>query len=429
MRLLNVHTRKLETFVASPPEYAILSHTWEDEEVLYEDICRPRHELSLMKGYKKVSYSCIQATIDGLQYVWIDTCCIDKSSSAELSEAINSMFNWYASSKVCYAYLSDFELPEGREDDLSGLHPCRWFRRGWTLQELIGPHHVVFFDVFWTYIGEKGTSRYGYTKDWHQPTRNLSQHLSTITRIPQSVLNRRYPQDPETVQESLNDFSVSQRMNWTANRGTSRPEDGAYCLMGLFSVNMPLLYGEGGCKAFGRLQEEILRVSRDQSIFAIYDESLFARDASGFVHKDQSVELVELPAARHPDGHAHVSYMESHANNTTTDMFICPLQKCQDCTEEEGRSPIVPTDLYLGILNCALLSDLRKRPVIVLEKLRVEEQVYQKASYLVLVMSGSMDMISVQEMHGVLELYLSRRIGHELERELLYPGHGKLGNY
>jgi hypothetical protein len=177
-----------------------------------------------------------QAAQDGLQYFWADTCCIDKTSSAELSEAINSMYHWYQEAEVCYAYLAD--APSRSE-----FRDSRWFTRGWTLQELIAPSVVVFLDENWRQLGTKA---------------NLRQVVSDRTSIPVNILSG---------DDDLESFSVAQKMAWAARRETSRIEDRAYCLMGIFGINMPLLYGERE-SAFIRLQEGIMKISDDHSLFA-----------------------------------------------------------------------------------------------------------------------------------------------------------------
>jgi hypothetical protein len=174
----------------------------------------------------------------------VDTCCIDKTSSAELSEAINSMYTWYKNAIVCYAYLSDARMFNCRtmwatEEEFK---KCRWFTRGWTLQELIAPPSVRFFSQDWIFIGEK----------FH-----LSGILSNITGIDIATL----------IGGNVTDVSVAKRMSWASKRVTTRVEDIAYCLLGIFEVSLPLLYGEGK-RAFTRLQEEIMKSSDDQSLFA-----------------------------------------------------------------------------------------------------------------------------------------------------------------
>ncbi|KAL8764656.1 MAG: hypothetical protein Q9209_007944 [Squamulea sp. 1 TL-2023] len=229
--------------------YAILSHTWEDEEVLFQDIHKPTSKG--LKGYSKIKQCCALARAMRLDAVWVDTCCINKSSSAELSEAINSMYTWYRRSLVCYVYLSDFSFSTGEHDPKAVLSPtfvdkfkkCRWFRRGWTLQELLAPFNVEFYDKHWHYIGDKV---------------DLARQISTATGIDQQYI---------TEWNSISKASVAARMSWASERETTRIEDRAYCLMGLFGVNMPLLYGEGH-NAFLRLQHEIARNSDDESLFA-----------------------------------------------------------------------------------------------------------------------------------------------------------------
>ncbi|KAI8951946.1 heterokaryon incompatibility protein-domain-containing protein [Xylaria longipes] len=249
MRLLNVQTFALEKFDCPPyPPYAILSHTWSDEEITFQDT----HDLrkaSVKAGFKKLRLTCLMTAAQQLQYVWIDTCCIDKSSGAELSEAINSMYQWYQSSSKCLVYLED--LPSSiTVDGLDGrFENCRWFSRGWTLLELVAPRTVVFYNQGWDFIGEKKSTA-------------LLSRISNATGIHQDILI-----NPDLIHTT----SLAVRMSWAADRATSRQEDIAYCLLGLFKVSMPLLYGEGN-RAFRRLQEEIIRTSNDLSIFAWYDE-------------------------------------------------------------------------------------------------------------------------------------------------------------
>uniref|UniRef100_A0A0B7KQ74 Heterokaryon incompatibility domain-containing protein n=1 Tax=Bionectria ochroleuca TaxID=29856 RepID=A0A0B7KQ74_BIOOC len=236
MRLLNTDTLKLEFFQADVPQYAVLSHRWEEEEVTYEDI-RTSRDVAQLKGYSKLRMSAQVAKASGYDYIWIDTCCIDKSSSAELSEAINSMFKWYKASAECIAYLSDIE---GSRSILES----RWFSRGWTLQEMIAPRLVNFYDRYWEPRGSKS--------DWKAA---IQEH----TGIPSGALDG-------TV--DLNTIPICCKMSWAAGRVTTRGEDVAYCLLGIFNVNMPLLYGEGQGKAYRRLQETIVRENDDESIFA-----------------------------------------------------------------------------------------------------------------------------------------------------------------
>ena len=191
----------------------------------------------------KIRDACAVARADGYRYIWIDSCCIDKTSSSELSEAINSMYQWYAHAGVCYAFLAD--VPAKADHDRAGsrFRRSRWFARGWTLQELIAPLHVVFLSKDWVDLGSKHT-RAGLVRE--------------ITGIAYNALLHVEP---------LDKFSVAQRLSWACGRQTTRVEDQAYSLLGIFDINMPSLYGEGH-RAFRRLQEEIMRRIPDQSLFA-----------------------------------------------------------------------------------------------------------------------------------------------------------------
>jgi hypothetical protein len=162
------------------------------------------------------------------------------------------MFEWYRLSDVCYAYLSDIGISGEQEHMVSigELMKSRWFTRGWTLQQLIAPDVVRFFSADWTECGNR---------------KDLALYLYEITKVDPDVLIRSSGSD---IRQWLDSLSISKRMSWAATRDTKRPEDKAYCLLGLFNVNMQLLYGEGGPRAFHRLQEEIMKYSTDQTILA-----------------------------------------------------------------------------------------------------------------------------------------------------------------
>lgn len=260
MRLLHIQADESFTFVefigAEVPPYAILSHCWgpNGTEVTYKDMIDGTGSSKL--GYSKLR-SCAKQTIaHNLSYFWVDTCCIDKSSSAELSEAINSMYNWYQGSEICFAYLED--VPSKVEISRSSMANVKWFTRGWTLQELVASDIVSFFSADWAFLGDK----YHY-----------SEALASITGIHAPALRS----------EPIESFSIAQRMSWASHRVTTRPEDIAYCLLGIFNVNMPLLYGEGAYKAFIRLQEEIMEMSDDESLFVWEDKTADVHDLHGLL--------------------------------------------------------------------------------------------------------------------------------------------------
>ncbi|KAK3375735.1 HET-R [Lasiosphaeria ovina] len=228
--------RFFDDAISEIPPYAILSHTWGDEEVLFKDLeDGPKDGTARKKkGYAKIQFCGDQAWRDGLRYFWIDTCCIDKADASELQHALNSMFRWYRGSAKCYVYLSDVSTCS--LDDKSAWEAAfkasRWFTRGWTLQELIAPKTVEFFCTEGKRLGDKNS---------------LEQQIRDITGIPSEALRGGV----------LSDFSIDERMAWVQKRNTTRKEDKAYCLLGIFDVHMPLLYGEGEAGAFARLRDKI----------------------------------------------------------------------------------------------------------------------------------------------------------------------------
>lgn len=260
MRLLNTITLEFvdSGSIFEDGDHAILSHTWGDEEVTFDDMCGDRAAIINRKGFQKIVGFCQKAREDGLKYGWVDTCCIDKRHSAELSEAINSMYGYYAGSYRCYIYLSDV-LVSGEQSVLELISGSRWFTRGWTLQELIAPERRLLFDANWDPITAK--------------TGDIAIHesLSLAAGIPVELL---------TNEESPSYYCVAERMSWAAKRDTTRAEDIAYCLLGLFDVNVVSIYGEGGIKAFQRLQTEIMKTSFDQTLFAWRAPAYDLRDFS-----------------------------------------------------------------------------------------------------------------------------------------------------
>ena len=223
-------------FGNTTPAYAILSHRWEEgHEFTYDDIIKNAGKAK--NGYRKVQFCSKQARRHGLDYFWVDSCCIDKSNAVELQEAITSMFRWYKEAARCYVYLSD--IPDRQASDPQWplfFKKSVWFTRGWTLQELLAPASVEFFSHNWLHLGDKKT---------------LEQYICEATRIAPQAL-RGAP---------LSEFSYDQRWSWAASRQTTREEDWVYCLFGVFSVYLPIIYGEGRENALYRLKWEIERRS------------------------------------------------------------------------------------------------------------------------------------------------------------------------
>lgn len=233
------------------PEYVVLSHTWgvPGQEVTLQDFQSPFGERQTEKvGYAKIQFCSDQAARDSHKYLWIDTCCIDKTNNVELTEAINSMFRWYREAARCYVYLSDVKVGESQNNHWhNDFLNSRWFTRGWTLQELLAPKSVEFFSSDGVRLGDRSS---------------LEGEIHRITGIAVDALRSR----------SLSDFSVSERMAWATKRTTTRKEDEAYCLLGIFDVNMPLIYGERE-RALARLMEQIDRSLQSTCMVSLFQSS------------------------------------------------------------------------------------------------------------------------------------------------------------
>ncbi|KAG4427572.1 hypothetical protein IFR05_016945, partial [Cadophora sp. M221] len=268
-----------------PKKYAILSHRWGLKEVTLADLKNGNYKK--MADYGKIQFCREQAKLDGLQYFWVDTCCIDKSNAVELQEAINSMFRWYRDATKCYVYLPDVSRPRADSADgfneawVSAFRKSEWFTRGWTLQELIAPASVDFFCKDRELLGNKVS---------------LERHICEITGIPASALRG----------SPLPDFSIAERLSWAASRRTFRQEDKAYSLLGIFDVNMPLIYSEGKDKAMNRLREEIDKASRGhkREDFSVSFSLSNVFDVEHFVGR--KTELAEVHKALSGDGSRRV---------------------------------------------------------------------------------------------------------------------------
>lgn len=407
MWLINADTGRLEQFNDDRilPPFATLSHTWgnKKEEVTMQEYLSlentPNPELEQRPGYLKIVATRRQALqerdflverakkdyerlkpecraairlrqlkqhdeaarlgnpkLANPVYVWVDTVCIDKTSSAELYEALNSMFRWYRKAQMCFAYLEDFDASTTVHFE-HRLRQVRWFKRGWTLQELIAPRTMDFFDKYW--LCEVGPGAFG-------DKYSLAPKLARITRIDEAVL---------TGQRRLGSVSIAKRMSWAANRKTTKEEDIAYCLLGLFDLTMDLRYGEGA-KAFVRLQEEIARTHDDQSLFAWEPDNLIAS------------RLINQPAIRPEEG---LSVFASHPRHYLSTADICHWDSWGDppTIGNKGAKIVVPLykvdarfvggrysdrlfndtrnlkDIYLVPLNCTDRGDISYCPAIV----------------------------------------------------------------
>ncbi|KAH8660954.1 hypothetical protein BGZ60DRAFT_530945 [Tricladium varicosporioides] len=313
MRLLQYnHDREfsLTQFSDNIPRYAILSHTWGPEEVTFKDMVEGNG--TSKTGFDKIRFCGEQARRDGLQYFWVDTCCIDKSNSTELTEAINSMFCWYRNAARCYVYLSDVSISACNTNDKSNplywqlmFQKSRWFTRGWTLQELIAPTSVEFFSKEGGLFGNK-TSLEGY--------------ICEITGIPTKALQG----------GSLSHFSVIERMSWSEKRETTRKEDIAYSLLGIFDINMPLIYGEGKEKALRRLREEIDKASKGirREDFSVSFSLSNVSNTEHFVAREE--ELTEIHTKLSGDGSRRTVVLHGLGGMGKTQLAVAYAKRYKD---------------------------------------------------------------------------------------------------
>ncbi|KAJ2977563.1 hypothetical protein NUW58_g7771 [Xylaria curta] len=374
MRLLHVETLQLTDFSAEkPPKYAILSHCWRhgSNEILYEDVeySKPQTWRSKKKkAAEKVLKACEVAGNLDYEYIWIDTCCIDKRSSSELSEAINSMFQWYRDAGICLAFLDDVR-------GLDDLDSSRWFTRGWTLQELIAPDNMYFYNKDWSFIDDRFSMaaelstiskvspivlRHGHNpklEDW-----NLHNYHGYSSSCPCGISNI----GDDRLRQVLGSISTATIMSWAAHRKTSREEDAAYCLMGLFDINMPLLYGEKG-RAFRRLQEEIIRQSSDQSILA-WANSNEANDLPSSPAAFRSLDIKKQWFPRDiAFGSPSKPQMSIVKEGLIVDVLLCQFQFAH-----------TTDSTYLGILDCTIGDHPLARPAIILTKQPGSDNIFER---------------------------------------------------
>ncbi|KAK7443556.1 hypothetical protein VKT23_015729 [Stygiomarasmius scandens] len=251
-RLIDTHTLQLVEFDKDSfvPPYAILSHTWiRRMEVLYDRFIHPQGETFSKQGYKKIQAACKQARRDGICYIWIDTCCIKQGNHDDVAANITSMYAYYQNAEVCYVYLVDVK---GKWDIMSS----KWFIRGWTLQELLAPRTVVFFNEDWQQIGGK-----------HE----LRDDIHSLTTIPPTVISG---------EQSIQDVDVLTRMTWATRRSTTKLQDKAYCLQGLLGVTVEPNYGENVYISFNRLGKALFDAQPELKERLGINEDLFSNPGS-----------------------------------------------------------------------------------------------------------------------------------------------------
>ena len=341
MRLINTKTYLIEKFDdpsdAPSSGYAILSHTWTlkpHKELELEDIRTAgtdRAKADLVQRNPKTQETCKLAQTSALSHAWIDTICIDQNSSSDKSEAINAMYRYYQNAKICFTHLFDVDGhgitltdPNPNQPDTDDMEAvrkeftdARWFSRGWTLQELLAPPQLWFYDKNWNLLGSRD---------------ELCNTIASITRIEPAVL-----QDAQ----QMWDCSIAKRMSWAAGRKTRRPEDKAYSLLGIFGVNMPMIYGEGD-RAFIRLQEEIIKISDDHSLFTWStsedrnNSALLARSPDSFKGcTNITRELLRTGDYPYSVNNRGIS-MRLNLVCWSTDVYIAPINCIRQPTQQQS---------------------------------------------------------------------------------------------
>ncbi|KAI1316137.1 kinesin light chain [Xylariaceae sp. FL0255] len=295
----------------SVPPYAILSHTWGPDEIVYADLVDKRNDWRQKAGYDKIRFCAEQARRQGLRYFWVDTCCIDKSDAIELQTAINSMFRWYRDAKICYVYLSDVSssVATGAQYGATAweapFRASRWFTRGWTLQELIAPEAVEFYSREGTRLGDK---------------KSLESQLRDITDIPARAL----------CGAPLSEFTTAEREAWAHGRQTKHEEDMAYSLLGIFDVHMPLIYGEGLRKAQRRLREEVQKIVKGtrREDFSIAFSLSDVPETQHFVAR--TGELIEMRETLTSDGSRRVVVLHGLGGIGKTQIAVAYAKRYRD---------------------------------------------------------------------------------------------------
>ncbi|KAF5690182.1 beta transducin [Fusarium denticulatum] len=382
MRLVDANTLEVVEFMDhNVPKYVILSHTWiTGQEVTFQDMQNKKG--MERSGYTKIRQACALAIENGFGHAWVDTCCIDKTSSAELSEAINSMMTWYERSEICYTYLADVPPDTDIHEPESSFAKSRWFERGWTLQELIAPSRLIFLYDDWSVMSERD---------------DIVDLITQITGIDQTFLSA--PTSDCLLQSRLHAASIAEKMSWASERKTTRIEDTAYCLLGIFGINMPLLYGEG-TNAFLRLQEEIMKRSDDQTLLAWYlpedgpDESgVLATSPAAFANCKDFIPCdvgmatppfqitnkglrIEMPVSSADFSDGRYGLLQCRTKQDPTAMIAIPLDSSRNNLYVRSKRP-------LSILSYQYWRAWSFTPVNLLPSLSFSSSIVQPPSYTV----------------------------------------------
>lgn len=311
MRLLHIETLKFEEFPGPAPRYAIASHRWSECEATYEDVLHGQNVETY--GYRKISRLCSfireNKELCPVDWVWIDTCCINKTSTAELAEAILSMFRWYAEAFVCITYMHD--VPSTPVGGLKAFRASVWFTRGWTLQELLAPQFILFLDEGWKVFGHKhGRYADSHWTDAIHVGMKLNSEIAKVAMISEHII------DDYSSSEGL---TVDQKLAWMHGRMTTRIEDRAYCMFGICDVFIPVLYGERE-HAMTRLANEVKSRSKAR-IVSSYPTAISQLEAVGEVDLERPSAMEEETKRRETTARA----------DRTQEQYAYLLSQCRLC--------------------------------------------------------------------------------------------------
>ncbi|KIO10640.1 hypothetical protein M404DRAFT_128934, partial [Pisolithus tinctorius Marx 270] len=230
--------------------YVMFSHVWQGNEPSFQDIndveSKSVWNLPDTPLNEKLRNFCKEVRRLGHNWAWSDTCCIDKSTSSTLNQSLTSMYKWYANSVATLVFLAGVAHPSKSGD----LARSIWMTRAWTLQELLSPNVIFFYDSEWKpYLGDTGSN--------HKESPDIMQELADATEIPRGTI----------VTFSPADLGVHEKLRLASMRSATVEEDVAYSLIGIFKSDIRPQYGEG-TDALGHLLEEIVARSGEVTVLA-----------------------------------------------------------------------------------------------------------------------------------------------------------------
>ncbi|KAI6095815.1 hypothetical protein F5141DRAFT_1265501 [Pisolithus sp. B1] len=251
--LISSMTRKLDSgrirqVVARFFGYVMFSHVWQGNEPSFQEVNAVKSvwDLPETPPNEKLRSFCKKTRELGYKWAWSDTCCIDKSTSSTLDQSLTSMYKWYADSAATLVFLADAVHPSKPGDLTRSL----WMTRAWTLQELLAPKVIFFYDSRWKpYLNIFGEN--------HKQSVDIMQELADAIKISHRTITTFSPDD----------LAIREKLRLASTRNATYVEDIAYSLIGIFKSDIRPHYGEGA-NALGHLLEEIVTRFGEVTVFA-----------------------------------------------------------------------------------------------------------------------------------------------------------------